>query len=488
MITGELRNKVDRIWEVFWTGGITNPLEVIEQFTYLLFIKQLDEVETRKEKEAHFFQVSYVGMFPEECQKYRWSRFKNLGDAQEVYDLVLNQVFPFIKNLHQDGESAYSKYMGDAIFKIPTPAMLIKLIDGIDSLELGDSDSKGDLYAYLLSKVATAGTNGQFRTPRHIIKMMVELVKPGPLDVVCDPAMGSAGFLVETQEYLREHEPGLLLKAELREHFNSHMFYGFDMDRTMLRIGAMNMLLHGVDNPHIEYRDSLSENNPDQEKYTLILTNPPFKGSLDYERVSADLLQVTKTKKTELLFLALFLRVLKKGGRAAVIVPDGVLFGSSNAHKQIRKEILENHKLDAVISMPSGVFKPYAGVSTAILIFTKTGAGGTDQVWFYDMKADGLSLDDKRQPVPENDIEDIIERFHHREQEKERKRTEQSFFVDLDEIRENGYDLSVNKYKEMEYQAVEYDPPSVILERIEELEGKIQEEIQELKKLLNSDL
>ncbi len=488
MITGELRNKVDRIWEVFWTGGITNPLEVIEQFTYLLFIKQLDEVETRKEKEAHFFQVSYVGMFPEECQKYRWSRFKNLGDAQEVYDLVLNQVFPFIKNLHQDGESAYSKYMGDAIFKIPTPAMLIKLIDGIDSLELGDSDSKGDLYEYLLSKVATAGTNGQFRTPRHIIKMMVELVKPGPLDVVCDPAMGSAGFLVETQEYLREHEPGLLLKAELREHFNSHMFYGFDMDRTMLRIGAMNMLLHGVDNPHIEYRDSLSENNPDQEKYTLILTNPPFKGSLDYERVSADLLQVTKTKKTELLFLALFLRVLKKGGRAAVIVPDGVLFGSSNAHKQIRKEILENHKLDAVISMPSGVFKPYAGVSTAILIFTKTGAGGTDQVWFYDMKADGLSLDDKRQPVPENDIEDIIERFHHREQEKDRKRTEQSFFVDLDEIRENGYDLSVNKYKEMEYQAVEYDPPSVILERIEELEGKIQEEIQELKKLLNSDL
>ena len=488
MITGELRNKVDRIWEVFWTGGITNPLEVIEQFTYLLFIKQLDEVETRKEKEAHFFQVSYVGMFPEECQKYRWSRFKNLGDAQEVYDLVLNQVFPFIKNLHQDGESAYSKYMGDAIFKIPTPAMLIKLIDGIDSLELGDSDSKGDLYEYLLSKVATAGTNGQFRTPRHIIKMMVELVKPGPLDVVCDPAMGSAGFLVETQEYLREHEPGLLLKAELREHFNSHMFYGFDMDRTMLRIGAMNMLLHGVDNPHIEYRDSLSENNPDQEKYTLILTNPPFKGSLDYERVSADLLQVTKTKKTELLFLALFLRVLKKGGRAAVIVPDGVLFGSSNAHKQIRKEILENHKLDAVISMPSGVFKPYAGVSTAILIFTKTGAGGTDQVWFYDMKADGLSLDDKRQPVPENDSEDIIERFHHREQEKDRKRTEQSFFVDLDEIRENGYDLSVNKYKEMEYQAVEYDPPSVILERIEELEGKIQEEIQELKKLLNSDL
>ena len=268
----------------------------------------------------------------------------------------------------------------------------------------------------------------------------------------------------------------------------NHMFHGFDMDRTMLRIGAMNMMSHGVENPFIEYRDSLSDQNEDREKYSLILTNPPFKGSLDYDIVSADLLKVCKTKKTELLFLALFLRMLKTGGRCACIVPDGVLFGSSTAHKAIRKEIVENNRLEAVISMPSGVFKPYAGVSTAVLIFTKTGHGGTERVWFYDMKADGLSLDDKRQPVPENDIEDIIERFHHREQEKDRKRTEQSFFVDLDEIRENGYDLSVNKYKEMEYQAVEYDPPSVILERIEELEGKIQEEIQELKKLLNSDL
>ena len=390
MITGEVRNKVDKIWEVFWTGGITNPLEVIEQFTYLLFIKQLDETETIRENEASFLGIEYQGIFTEECQKYRWSRFKNLGDAQEIYDIVLNGVFPFIKNLHGDGESAYSKYMGDAIFKIPTPAMLTKLIDGIDGLELGEEDSKGDLYEYLLSKVATAGTNGQFRTPRHIIKMMVELVKPNPSDIICDPAMGSAGFLVEAQEYLREHEADLFLNKELREHFNNDMFYGFDMDRTMLRIGAMNMLLHGVDNPKIEYRDSLSEN-----------------------------------------FLALFIRMLKSGGRAAVIVPDGVLFGSSKAHKQIRKEIIDNHKLEAVISMPSGVFKPYAGVSTAILVFTKTGAGGTDQVWFYDMKADGYSLDDKRQPIEENDIEDIIKRFHDRENEKERKRTEQSFFVDV---------------------------------------------------------
>ena len=432
MITGELRNKIDRIWETFWTGGITNPLDVIEQFTYLLFIKQLDDVETIKENEANFLGVPFESMFPGDCQKYRWSKFKNLGSADEMYELVANGVFSFIKNLHQDGDSAYAKYMGDAIFKIPTAAMLTKIVDGIDKLELGDADSKGDLYEYLLSKVATAGTNGQFRTPRHIIKMMVELVKPQPDDIIIDPAMGSAGFLIEAQQYLRDNHADMFLNAKLREHFNNDMFYGNDMDRTMLRIGAMNMLLHGVGNPNISYRDSLSEQNADNEKYTLILANPPFKGSLDYEAVSADLLKVTKTKKTELLFLALFLRVLKKGGRAAVIVPDGVLFGSSNAHKQIRKEIIDNNKLDAVISMPSGVFKPYAGVSTAILVFTKTGSGGTDNVWFYDMKADGYSLDDKRQEIADNDIPDIINRFSNLADEQARARTEQSFFVPVD--------------------------------------------------------
>lgn len=488
MIKGELRNKIDRIWETFWTGGITNPLDVIEQFTYLLFIKQLDEVETTKENEANFLGIPFESMFPEECQNYRWSKFKNLGSAEEMYDVVMNGVFPFIKNLHQDGDSAYARYMGDAIFKIPTAAMLSKIVDGIDQLELGEEDSKGDLYEYLLSKVATAGTNGQFRTPRHIIEMMVELVKPQPSDTIIDPAMGSAGFLIEAQEYLRKNHSDMFLNADLREHFNNHMFYGNDMDRTMLRIGAMNMLLHGVDNPNISYRDSLSEQNKDVEKYSLVLANPPFKGSLDYEAVSADLLKVAKTKKTELLFLALFLRILKKGGRAAVIVPDGVLFGSSKAHKQIRKEILENNKLDAVISMPSGVFKPYAGVSTAILVFTKTGSvgsGGTDKVWFYDMKADGFSLDDKRQEVKENDIPDIIERFNHLESEVERKRTEQSFFVPLEEIESNDYDLSINKYKEIVYEKVEYEPTDVILGKIEELENQIQTEMAELKKLLS---
>lgn len=484
MLTGDLRNKIDRIWETFWTGGITNPLDVIEQFTYLLFIKQLDDVETTKENEANFLGVEYETFFPRDCQKYRWSKFKNLGSADGMYELVSNGVFPFIKNLHQDGDSAYARYMGDAIFKIPTAAMLSKIVDGIDKLELGDEDSKGDLYEYLLSKVATAGTNGQFRTPRHIIKMMVALVKPGPEDIIIDPAMGSAGFLIEAQSYLRENHADMFLNEKLREHFNNTMFFGNDMDRTMLRIGAMNMLLHGVENPNISYRDSLSEQNTDVEKYSLVLANPPFKGSLDYEAVSADLLKVTKTKKTELLFLALFLRILIKGGRGAVIVPDGVLFGSSTAHRQIRKEIIENNKLDAVISMPSGVFKPYAGVSTAILIFTKTGSGGTDKVWFYDMKADGFSLDDKRQEIADNDIPDIIERFHRLDAENGRARTEQSFFVPAEEIAANDYDLSINKYKEVVYEAVQYEPTDVIMGKIEAIEAEIQAEFAELKKLL----
>lgn len=488
MITGELKNKIDKIWETFWTGGITNPLDVIEQFTYLLFIKQLDEVETRREADAMILGFEPDRIFSEDEQEYRWSRFKNLGDADIVYKLVQEKVFPFIKGLHSDKDSAYARYMGDAIFKIPTPGLLSKIIDGIDGLNIQETaeggDSKGDLYEYLLSKVATAGTNGQFRTPRHIIRMMVEMVKPNPSDTIIDPAMGSAGFLCEAQLYLREHHKDMLLDAELRNHFNNEMFYGNDMDTTMLRIGAMNMMLHGVENPNISYRDSLSEQNSDEEKYSLVLANPPFKGSLDAESVSASLLKVTKTKKTELLFLALFLRILQKGGRAAVIVPDGVLFGSSKAHKQIRQELVDNNKLQAVISMPSGVFKPYAGVSTAILFFTKTGAGGTDKVWFYDMKADGFSLDDKRQAVEANDIPDIISRYENLPAEENRQRTEQSFMVPVEEIRDNGYDLSINKYKEIVYEKVEYEPTSVILGKINALEAEIQQELTELQKML----
>ena len=485
MITGELRSKVDKIWEIFWTGGITNPLEVIEQFTYLLFIKGLDEVETKKEAEAILLGVPYDRIFNDNQQQLRWSKFSNEGNAEKMYEIVQNEVSPFKKKQHGNKESAYAKYMGDAIFKIPTPLMLSKIVDGINNIELkNDKDTKGDLYEYLLSKVATAGTNGQFRTPRHIIDMIVNLMKPTPEDVIVDPAAGSAGFLVSSQEYLRKNHNDLFLVQGLKEHFNNSMFYGFDMDRTMLRIGAMNMMLHGVDNPNIEYKDSLSEVNTDKEKFTLVLANPPFKGSLDYEAVSEDLLKVTKTKKTELLFLALFLRILKVGGRCASIVPDGVLFGSTKGHKDIRKEIVENHKLEAIISMPSGVFKPYAGVSTAIMIFTKTNTGGTDKVWFYDMKADGYSLDDKRTEIEDNDINDIIERFNNLDKEVDRKKTEQSFFVDVEEIRENGYDLSINKYKEIVYEEVVYDEPLVIMSRVKELEKEISVGLEELERML----
>lgn len=488
MITGELRSKVDKIWEIFWTGGITNPLSVIEQFTYLLFIKGIDEKQTDLERNAELLGIDADKIFNDEQQNLRWQNFKQLSSSQ-MYDMVSRKVFPFIKNMHGDKNSAFTKYMDDAIFMIPTPQMLEKIVTNIDLLPLSDGDTKGDLYEYLLSKVATAGTNGQFRTPRHIIKMMVELMQPTPMDIIVDPAAGSAGFLVEAGEYLKRKNEDLFAIKELKDHYNNNMFFGNDMDRTMLRIGAMNMMLHGVEKPNIEYRDSLSEKNIDDEKYTLVLANPPFKGSLDYESVAAGLLKITKTKKTELLFLALFLRTLKKGGRCASIVPDGVLFGSSNAHKSIRKEIVENHHLHGIISMPSGVFKPYAGVSTAIIIFTKTGAGGTDKVWFYDMQADGLSLDDKRQPISQNDIPDIINRYHSRmETELERKRTEKSFFVAKKEIQDNGYDLSINKYKESVYEKTEFDSPAVIMERIDSIDEDILDLKEELKMMLNLDL
>ncbi len=399
-------------------------------------------------------------------------------------------VFPFIKNLHGDKDSAYAKYMGDAIFKVPTPLMLDKIVTAMDGMyeqmaKESASDIAGDVYEYLLSKLENAGRNGQFRTPRQIIKMMVALVKPRPDDVICDPAFGSAGFLIAAATYLKENcKQEVFFDRKNKDHYMNHMFHGFDMDRTMLRIGAMNMMLHGVDNPFIEYRDSLSDQNPDKNKYSLILANPPFKGSLDYDIVSTDLLKLCKTKKTELLFLALFLRMLKVGGRCAYIVPDGVLFGSSTAHKAIRREIIENNRLEAVISMPSGVFKPYAGVSTAILIFTKTGHGGTDNVWFYDMKADGFSLDDKRSPTTENDIPDIIARFHNWEAEATRERTEQSFFVPKEEIAGNDYDLSINKYKKTEYVPVEYPSTQEIMAQLRDLQKKIDAEMDALEELL----
>ena len=482
----EIRNKIDRIWEYFWTGGITNPLSVIEQITYLLFIKALDDAELRNEKDDVFLDITSSRIFDKEHQNCRWSVFKDY-EAGKMQKNMQENVFPFIKSFGNSKKSSYSKYMQDAIYIIPTPLMLQKVVTGISSIPMKDRDTKGDVYEYLLSKLSTAGTNGQFRTPRHIIRMMVELMKPTPEDIIVDPACGSAGFMVEAGEYLRKNCKEMFNDIRKVEHFNNTMFYGFDIDQTMLRISAMNLMQHGIENPNIDYKNAIGEENEDKNKFTLVLANPPFKGSVDINTIAKDLLTVTnKSKKTELLFLALFLKILKTGGRTASIVPDGVLFGSSNQHKAIRKEIIENHKLEAVISMPSGVFKPYAGVSTAIMIFTKTGQGGTDKVWFYDMTADGFSLDDQRQPVKENDIPDIIERFNNRdsEEEQQRKRTEKSFFVPKEEIVENDYDLSINKYKEIVIEKKEYEHPKVILKRVMDMEDEIQSILKELEDIL----
>ena len=502
MITGELKNKIDSLWDTFAAGGLVNPLDVIEQITYLMFIHDLDAADNLRAREANMLGLPYESIFTGEVQvgqraidgqRLKWSVFHELP-AAEMYTLMQEWVFPFIKTLHGDKDSAYSKYMDDAIFKLPTPLLLSKVVDALDEIyrlmsQSQAADVRGDTYEYLLEKLKQSGRNGQFRTPRHIIRMMVELMDPKADDVICDPACGTSGFLVCAGEYLKERRrEEIFFDRQKKDHYMNHMFFGYDMDRTMLRIGAMNMMTHGVDNPFIQYRDSLSEQNQDREKYSLILANPPFKGSLDADTVSPDLLKVCKTKKTELLFLALFLRMLRVGGRCACIVPDGVLFGSSTAHKAIRRELVDGNRLEAVISMPSGVFKPYAGVSTAVLIFTKTGHGGTDNVWFYDMTADGLSLDDKRSPVPDNDIPDIIARFHDLDAEKDRQRTEKSFFVPRAEIVENGYDLSINKYKKTEYKPVEYPPTSELLTQLRELELEIGTAMDELEGMLDGQI
>ena len=510
MVTGAIKNKVDKIWTDIWAGGITNPLTVIEQLTYLMFIRSLDEKELATEdfenmageKMEHIFPASAAG------QSMRWSRFKD-KDSREIFLTMQQRVFPAIKKMKygrlpdfdangelveieddptrpDEGNTAFARYMDDAMFLIPTPQVLQKIITGLEDLythDIADLDMQGDLYEYMLGKLATAGQNGQFRTPKHIRDMMVELVQPTPDDLICDPACGTAGFLVSSAQYLRTHYEDSMT-PEQWQHFAGPMFTGFDTDRTMLRISAMNLMLHSITNPEIDYKDSVSKQNSICSKYTVCLANPPFKGTVDAESINDDLKAVTNTKKTELLFLALFLRMLKTGGRCACIVPDGVLFGSSKAHQSIRKELIENHQLRAVISMPSGVFKPYAGVSTAVLVFTKTGAGGTDKVWFYDMKADGLSLDDKRTEVKENDIPDIIARFQNLDAETDRKRTEQSFFVPKAEIAANGYDLSINKYKETEYVPVEYPSTTEILADLHELEMEITKGLAELEEMV----
>lgn len=497
MITGELKNKVDSVWDTIWTGGVTSPITVLEQITYLMFMKLLDDNQIKQEANAAILGVplknkvfkegncviSETPRIETDYNNLRWSVFHN-WKSEDMLSNIQTYVFPFIKSIGEGRDTAFSRYMENAVFLIPTPKVLEKVVAGIDSLDMNNKDIMGDVYEYMLGKIAAAGENGQFRTPRHIIKMIVDLMKPTLNDKILDPAMGSAGFLLSSAEFVSEHQKNELMKADKSKYYKNEMFSGFDTDQSMLRIGAMNMMLHGVEQPNIKYQDSLSKDNMERDAYTLIMANPPFKGSVFQEEISNDLLALCDSKKTELLFVALFIKMLKVGGRCASIVPDGVLFGSSKAHKALRKELIENHKLEAIISMPSGVFKPYAGVSTAVIVFTKTGQGGTDDVWFYDMKADGYSLDDKRSPVEQNDIPDIIERFNNLEAEKSRERTEQSFFVPKEEISANDYDLSINKYKKAEYVAVEYPPTSEILAEIESINKQVEEEFKRLKALL----
>ncbi|AQZ51120.1 type I restriction-modification system subunit M [Martelella mediterranea] len=531
MLTGEIRSKVDTVWNAFWSGGIANPLEVIEQITYLLFMRQLDETQLLAEERANMLgrPIGRV-IFPEGIYRterdeetgkvkdeitydmLRWSRFRN-DDPARMFKIVSDYVFPFLRELNGNG-SSYGKHMKGARFTIPTPALLVKVVDLLAEIPLTDRDTKGDLYEYMLAKIASAGQNGQFRTPRPIIKLMVELTEPTPTDVICDPASGTCGFPVVASEFLRNHHANLFQDDALRDHFHNHMFHAFDFDSTMLRIGAMNMQLHGVEGADVRYRDSLASAQAaetgeeaakdDADAYSLILANPPFAGNLDYETTAPDLLSIVKTKKTELLFMALFLRLLKPGGRAAVIVPDGVLFGSSRAHKAIRRMLVEDHKLDGIVKLPSGVFRPYAGVSTAILLFTKTNSGGTDHVWFYDVQADGLSLDDKRQPLlpadkqgptPEtplepaehekNNLPDVLARWKDRNgTERDNPRTAQSFTVPRADIAAADYDLSINRYKEVEHEAVDHRPPKEIITELMEMEDEIAKGLKELEAIL----
>ena len=501
MITGQIKNQIDQIWDIFWeSAGITNPMTVLEQMTYLFFIKMLDDAQVQRESISNAFgdELAYDDTFaygtwhnPDTGEdvpvdSLRWHVFKHY-EPEAMYRTIQRNVFPYIKTLNRGEDSAYSRFMGNANFLIASPRALVKIVDGIDTLQMNDRDTMGDVYEYILGKMAASGKNGQFRTPRHIIRMMVELMRPTLNDTICDPAMGSAGFIVETAKYIKDHYSAELMNTKHDEHFRNTMLHGFDTDQTMLRIGAMNLMLHDINNPDVAFRDSLSTDNTDTNRYTLILANPPFAGNLDYEAVSKSLLAIAKTKKTELLFITLFLRSLAIGGRCASIVPDGVLTGTSNAHKAIRRAIVDDNRLEAVISMPSGVFQPYSGVSTAILIFTKTGAGGTDKVWFYDMKADGYSLDQKRTEVTDNDIPDIIARFNALDAEADRARTDQSFLVPVEEIREHDYDLAFNTYKETVREAVEYEAPEVLIGRAATLAAKITDGINSLQSLITAD-
>ncbi|WP_212631935.1 class I SAM-dependent DNA methyltransferase [Pseudomonas sp. KB-10] len=527
MLTGKIRNHIDKLWEKFWTGGITNPLTVIEQISYLMFARMLDMQEDVAERKANRTGKPFDRLFPNTPagQLLRWKNFRNMS-GRELHSHLKQSVYPFFATLGsaegeggaREGLGHISEYMQDADLEIKNESVLTSAVEMVNDLPLTQSDVKGDIYEYLLSKLTTAGINGQFRTPRHIIDAMIELIDPQPTEVICDPSCGTAGFLARSMEYLnrvhssaegtfRDEDGNLHYTGDqlepYRQHINSQMFWGFDFDTTMLRVSSMNMMLHGVNGANIRYQDTLSksikEHYPQQEEnfFDVVLANPPFKGSLDESNTNPDVLGLVKTKKTELLFVAHILRSLKLGGRAAVIVPDGVLFGSSKAHQQLRRELLDNNQLEGVVSLPSGVFKPYAGVSTAILIFTK--GGTTERVWFYDLQADGYSLDDKRTELKgegSNDLPDAIAQWHKYRQMVEGNisastintlfgdKRKKAFVVPAEDIATNKYDLSINRYKEVEYQQEQYEDPKVILQRLKGLEQEILADLDELEEML----
>lgn len=498
MITGEIKQKVDDVWQTFWNNGFTQPTAIFEQMTWLLYMKMLDEKQIQKESAANMLGLPVLNpVFPEGNWKnpsteqkvpyneLRWHVFREMEPGR-MLNRVRNDVFVFLQNMG-DPSSAYRQAMENTTFQIANARLLTRVVEGIEELAVDGADMMGDVYEYMLSKMAASGTNGQFRTPRHIIRMMVELMKPTLSDTICDPAMGSAGFIMEAARYISEHQSEELLNIAQSDRYRREIFHGSDSDASMVRIGCMNMMLHDVDEPQVYYRNSLSDDNKDANRYTLCLANPPFAGSLDKDDIAPSLRAAVDTKKTELLFLALMMRMLQSGGRCASIVPDTVLTGDGKAYKDIRKALVDGNCLQGIISMPGGVFQPYSGVSTAIIIFTKTGTGGTDRVWFYDMRADGYSLTTQRTPMDENDIPDIIHRFHNLDAEADRTRKDQSFFVSVDEIQKNGYDLSYKRYHEVEREAIEYDAPEVIMARMSERQQKIDAAFQEIMKMIKED-
>jgi type I restriction enzyme M protein len=519
MLIPAIRSRVDQLWDRFWSGGIANPLTAIEQISYLLFMRRLDALDLKKREDAEWLKKEYRSLFAGEYermdrttgsqQELRWSSFRHLP-AEEMLAHVRDHVFPFIKTLENGGE-VFSQYMKDAVFIIPKASLLVEAVGIIDDIyqelererqEGGQTfhDTQGDLYEYLLAEIQSAGKNGQFRTPRHLIAMMVELVDPKLGEEVCDPACGTGGFLLGAYQHILtahtspEHrhkdahgiERGLLGDKLTDERqwrvLQERTFHGYDFDTTMVRIGLMNLILHGVERPALGYMDTLSKRFDEKERYDVVLANPPFKGSIDKGDIHEEL--KLKTTKTELLFVNRIMNLLRVGGRAAVIVPDGVLFGSSNAHKQLRKLLIEECELQGIVKMPAGVFKPYAGVSTAVLVFVK--GGKTRHVWFYDMQADGYSLDDKREKQAEDDIPDVLRRWGERDAEKDTDRTAKAFFVPVEEIVENAYDLSINRYKEVAYEEVEYEKPEVIIGWLRELEREIAEDLDALEGLLKA--